>query len=234
MNMLVKKEKEKAPSKKLKEKIHTCVSSFQKLGNAVNEALEQGRQEGFTDKEIGQMIREEMLRAGLTRQTVSNYLPKSAKAKPRGSPSGRFSEPKFSKNFLLNETVVQPDSELPRLETIVDEEDILAKDDNEKQKQKMDAGENTPVSQPGAVIVQRVIPSESAIKLQSSFIELDPAEGEYDIEHLEKYSRNALEQIIKWQHKHLQEDHNKGTPWKSKYMSLKAAYKKATGRDWVD
>jgi hypothetical protein len=99
--------------------------------------------------------------------------------------------------------------EQPRLQAIADEEDILAKDDYEKQKQKMDAGENTPVSQPSAVIVQPVAPSESVIRLQSSFIELDPAEDEYDIEHLEKYSRNTLERIIKWQHKHLQEGHNK-------------------------
>jgi hypothetical protein len=202
-----KEEQEKAPSKKLKEKINACISSFQKIGTAVKEALEQGRKEGFADKEVGKMIREEMLRAGLTRQTVNNYLPKSAKAKPRGNPSGRPLEANFSKKFLLNEMVVR--QELPPLQTIVDEEDILAKDDNEKQKQKIDAGENIPVSQPSAVIVQPVTPSESGIKLQSSFIELDPAEDEYDIEHLEKYSRSTLERIIKWQHKHLQEGHNK-------------------------
>src|SRR5918999_6512144 len=72
-------QKEKSPSKKLKEKIHACISSLQKLGTAVNGALEQGREEGFSDKEIGRMIREEMLRAGLTRQTVSNYYPKVRK-----------------------------------------------------------------------------------------------------------------------------------------------------------
>ena len=104
-----KEEQEKAPSKKLKEKIHACISSFQKIGTAVKEALEQGRKEGFADKEVGKMIREEMLRAGLTRQTVNNYLPKSAKAKPRGNPSGRPLETKFSKNFLLNEMVVRPE-----------------------------------------------------------------------------------------------------------------------------
>jgi hypothetical protein len=59
MIMLMEKEKEKAPSKRLKEKIHACISSFQKLGTAVKEALKQGREEGFTDKEI--VIREEML-----------------------------------------------------------------------------------------------------------------------------------------------------------------------------
>jgi hypothetical protein len=34
MMVLLEKEKEKAPSKKLKEKIHACITSFQKLGNA--------------------------------------------------------------------------------------------------------------------------------------------------------------------------------------------------------
>jgi hypothetical protein len=230
MVVLMEKEKEKAPSKKLKEKIHACVSSFRKVGTAVKEALEQGREEGFTDKEIGKMIREEMLRAGLTRQTVSNYLPNSAKAKPRGNPSGRPPEPKFSKNFLLNEIVVQP--ELPQF--ILKEEDVLAIDDIEEQKQQMDAVENTQVPQPSVVDIQRVTHSDSVIKLQSTSIELDPAEDEYDIEHLEKYSRSTLERIIKWQHKYLQECYNEGTSWKSKYMSLKAEFKRATGKDWVD
>jgi hypothetical protein len=43
MTILLEKEKEKAPSEKLKEKIHACISSFQKLGAAVNEELEQGK-----------------------------------------------------------------------------------------------------------------------------------------------------------------------------------------------
>jgi hypothetical protein len=214
--MLSKKE---TPSKELREKIHACVSSFQKVGTAVKEALDQGRKEGFTDKDIGKMIREAMLRAGLTRQTANNYLPNSAKAKPRGNPSGRPPESKFSKNFLLNEVVVRP--EILQPETIL-KEDILATDGFEEQKQQIDAVGNKPVPVP---------PSKSIIKLQSASVEPDPAEDEYDIEHLEKYSRRGLEQIIKWQHKHL---HNEGTSWKSKYMSVKAAYKKTTGKDWVD
>ena len=225
-------QKEKAPSEKLKEKIHACISSLQKLRTAVNEALEQGREEGFSDKEIGKMIREEMLRAGLTRQTVSNYLPKSAKAKPRGNPSGRFPEPKFSKKFLLNEAVVQ--QEIPQPEMVVKEEDVLAIDDFEEQKEQTDEEKNRPVPETPVVYVQRVTPSRGNIELQPAFIEQDPEEDGYDIEHLEKYSRSTLERIIKWQHKHLQEDHNEGTPWKSKYVSLKAEYKRTTGKDWVD
>jgi hypothetical protein len=78
-----------APSEKFKEKIHACMSSFQKLGAAVKEALEQGRIEGFTDREIGKMIRDEMLQAGFERSTIAGYLPSSAKRKPRGKPGSR-------------------------------------------------------------------------------------------------------------------------------------------------
>ena len=154
-----------------------------------------------SDKEIGKMIREEMLRAGLTRQTVSNYLPKSAKAKPRGNPSGRFPKPKFSKKFLLNVAVVQ--QEIPQPEMVV-KEDVLAIDDIEEQGQQMDVEGNTPVLESSVVELQCIIPSES-VKFQSASIELDPEVDEYDIENLEKYSRSTLERIIKWQHKHLHE-----------------------------
>jgi hypothetical protein len=188
--MLSEKEQEKARSKKLKEKIHACISSFQKVGTAVKEALEQGRKVGFTDKEIGKMIREEMLRAGLTRQTVNNYLPKSAKAKPRRNSSGRLSEPRFSKKFLPNEAVVLP--ELPQPETIVEEENILAKENIEEHKQQMDAVENVPVPESSAVDMQHVTPS----KLQSAYIELDPTEDEYDIENLENYSRSMFKKPV--------------------------------------
>src|SRR5215208_3521221 len=40
MVVLMEKDKEKAPSKKLKEKLYACVSSFRKVGTAVKEALE--------------------------------------------------------------------------------------------------------------------------------------------------------------------------------------------------
>jgi hypothetical protein len=235
------KAQEKAPSKKLKEKIHACVSPFQKLGVAVKDALEQGRVEGFTDKETGKMIREEMLRAGITRQTVNNYLPSSAKAKPRGNPSGRPSEPKFSKKFLLNEAAVQP--EPPQPEWILSEEDVIVTDAIEEQK-RVNAVRNTLVPESNVVAIQHVTSSEDVLKLQSATTALDPEEDRYDIEHLEKYSRGTLEKIVKWQYKrlenfrtqriHFQEGYNEETSWKSKYMGLKAAYEKATGREWVD
>jgi hypothetical protein len=227
MTILLEKEEEKAPSEKLKEKIYACISSFRKLGTAVNEALEQGRKEGFTDREIGKMIRDEMLHAGFERSTIAGYLPSSAKQKPRGKPGSR--------NKISGKNPQTGAVEDPRLgEEQIQESDILAIDDFDEQKKQKDAEENRPVPvSDSRADVQHVAPLESVIKLRSGYVELDPEGDEYDIEHLEKYSRSTLVRIIKWQHKHLQDD-NKGTQWKYKYMCLKAAYKKATGRDWVD
>jgi hypothetical protein len=213
-------QKEKAPSKKLKEKIHACISSFQKLGTAVNEALEQGRKEGFADKEIGKMIRDEMLQAGFERSTVAGYLPSSAKQKPRGKPG---SHNKISGKNPQTEAVKDPKLDGEQ----IDESDILAKDDFEEQEK------NRPVPYSRAD-VQHAAPSKSVIELESAYTEIDPEGNKYDLEQLEKYSRNTLERIIKWQHKCLQESHNEAMTWKSKYLSLVITYEKATGRDLVD
>jgi hypothetical protein len=191
-------QKEKAPSKKLKEKIHACISSLQKLGTAVNEALEQGREEGFSDKEIGKMIREEMLQAGFDRSTVAGYLPSSAKQKPRGKPG---SHNKISGKNPQTQAVDSPVLEQEQIQ----ESDVLAIDDFEEKKEQTDEEKNRPVPETPVVYVQRVTPSRGNIELQPAFIEQDPEEDGYDIEHLEKYSRSTLERIIKCQHKHLHE-----------------------------
>lgn len=75
---------DKRPSAKLQEKIRACASAFRSLNAIVNEVIEIGKSEGFTPKEIGNFIREEMLRSGLSRRTVTRYLPSELKAKPRG------------------------------------------------------------------------------------------------------------------------------------------------------
>jgi hypothetical protein len=75
---------DKKPSKKLQAKIRAIPTAFKKLEDSVYEALELGKEEGFTEKEIGQMIREEMVKAGYSIRTVQRYLPAEAKAKPRG------------------------------------------------------------------------------------------------------------------------------------------------------
>jgi hypothetical protein len=220
---------EKAPSENLKEKIHACISSFQKLGAAVNEALEQGRKEGFTDREIGKMIRDEMLQAGFERSTIAGYLPSSAKQKPRGKPGSRN---KISGKNPQTEAV-----EDPRLkEEQIQESDILAKDDFDEQKKQIDEEEDRPVPVPvpdSRADVQRIAPLESVIKLQSAYVELDPEGDEYDIEHLEKYSRSTLVRIIKWQHKYIQEGVTKvhhGSP----NTGVSRRSTKGLQEDWVD
>ena len=65
----------KKPSRVLERKINVCASNFKKLADSIKDALEQGRKEGFSDKEIGKMIREKMLQAGFERRTIINYLP---------------------------------------------------------------------------------------------------------------------------------------------------------------
>ena len=69
----------KQPSDRLKQAINNCSLGFKKLADAIHEALELGKQEGFSPKEIGKMIREEMVRNGFTDRTVRKYLPAEAK-----------------------------------------------------------------------------------------------------------------------------------------------------------
>jgi hypothetical protein len=166
------------------------------------------------------MIRDEMLQAGFERSTIAGYLPSSAKQKPRGKPGSR--------NKISGKNPQTGAVEDPRLEEEqIQESDILAKDDFDEQKKQIDEEEDRPVPVPDSrVDVQRIAPLESVIKLQSAYVELDPEGDEYDIVHLEKYSRGTLVRIIKWQHKHIQEGYNEGTSWKSKYMNLKAKYKR--------
>lgn len=88
----------KRPSTKLQEKIKTCVSMFRSLNETVNEVIEIGKSEGFTPKEIGQFIRQEMIKSGLSTRTVTRYLPAELKAKPRGLPVASKIKDKMSLN----------------------------------------------------------------------------------------------------------------------------------------
>jgi hypothetical protein len=95
----VKLSNDKRPSAKLQEKIRACVSIFRSANAIVNEVIEMGKSEGFTPKEIGNLIREEMLRSGLHRRTVTRYLPSELKAKPRGiTASSKQIRDKMSQN----------------------------------------------------------------------------------------------------------------------------------------
>ncbi len=89
----------KRPSTKLQEKIKTCVSMFRSLNETVNEVIEIGKSEGFIPKEIGQFIRQEMIKSGLSTRTVTRYLPAELKAKPRGLPVASKIKDKMSLNY---------------------------------------------------------------------------------------------------------------------------------------
>jgi hypothetical protein len=88
MSTIQLQEQNKQPSAKLQEKIKSCAQAFRSLKDIVNELIDLGREEGFEPLEIGQLIRQEMLKSGLSRMTVTRYLPAEFKALPRGKPSG--------------------------------------------------------------------------------------------------------------------------------------------------
>jgi hypothetical protein len=79
----------KRPSTRLQEKIRNCVSVFRSLNETVNAVIEIGKSEGLTPKEIGQFIRQEMIKSGVSRSTVTRYLPAELKMKPRGKQISR-------------------------------------------------------------------------------------------------------------------------------------------------
>jgi hypothetical protein len=70
---------DKRPSKTLEKLIDSCVSDFSKLNKSVNRVLEQGRKEGFSDIETGNLIRRKLIVAGFSDRTARRYLPASAK-----------------------------------------------------------------------------------------------------------------------------------------------------------
>lgn len=71
----------KAPSKKFKDAIADVINGFTKTHNAIVKAFEIGRTEGFSDMEIGNMIKMEMLEAGFTSDHITRMLPDTAKRK---------------------------------------------------------------------------------------------------------------------------------------------------------
>jgi len=112
---------DKRPSAKLQEKIRACASTLRSVNAIVNEVIEIGKSEGFTPKEIGNFIREEMLRSGLSRRTVTRYLPSELKAKPRGiTASSKQIRDKMSQNAK------------PKISQQIQFESEVTKDDNKR------------------------------------------------------------------------------------------------------
>jgi hypothetical protein len=94
------------PSTQLRDKIKSCASAFRSLSVVVNEVIELGKNEGFSPKDIGNFIREEMLKSGLSRSTASRYLPSELKMKPRGR--------QISRNLTLNQHQHQQEPKIIR------------------------------------------------------------------------------------------------------------------------
>jgi hypothetical protein len=69
----------KEPSMKLRNAINDMVGSFQKTATSIGQVFSIGREEGFSDMEIGNMVRKEMLAANYDPRTIRRALPSSAK-----------------------------------------------------------------------------------------------------------------------------------------------------------
>jgi len=74
-----KKLTKKEPSKKLRKAIDDMVDCFQKTATSIDSVFSIGREEGFSDMEIGNMIRKGMLAANYDSRTIRRALPLSAK-----------------------------------------------------------------------------------------------------------------------------------------------------------
>jgi hypothetical protein len=106
---LVAVSRNKIPSKKLLSVIKGSVLNFKKFRDQAKEAVELGEKEGFTAMEIGNLIREEMLKHGLSLRTVQRYLPAEAKGKPRGASVSKGKEEFSDKNGANN---VEPEQNI--------------------------------------------------------------------------------------------------------------------------
>jgi hypothetical protein len=69
----------KQPSKKLKQKLDDVVKHFRNCATVVDEAFALGKEEGFSEKEIGLMMREQLKRLGYNPRSIRRALPSSTK-----------------------------------------------------------------------------------------------------------------------------------------------------------
>jgi hypothetical protein len=67
------------PSKRLQGAILNMIRSFQKTSLSIDRVFSIGREEGFNDVEIGNMVRKEMLAAGYNPRTMRRVLPLTSK-----------------------------------------------------------------------------------------------------------------------------------------------------------
>ena len=105
----------KQPSDRLKQAVTNCSLGFRKLADSIQDALRIGAEEGFSAKEIGIMVRQDMANNGFSLRTVQRYLPAEAKmqskvrqqfgdnlsAKLRPQDYKTEDLPKYSKQFII-------------------------------------------------------------------------------------------------------------------------------------
>jgi hypothetical protein len=96
----------KKPSKNLREAIHDMIGSFQKTATSIERVFSIGKNEGFSDMEIGNLIRKEMLAANYDPRTIRRALPPSAKHVEKVREQNAFAD-KMSANEYKNEVRVQ-------------------------------------------------------------------------------------------------------------------------------
>ncbi|MGH9985908.1 MAG: hypothetical protein ACRD8W_18360 [Nitrososphaeraceae archaeon] len=102
--------RKKEPSKKLRDAIHNAVGIFIKTAKSIDQVFSIGREEGFSDMEIGNMIRKEMSAANYDPRTIRRALPPSAKHVEKAREQNAFAD-KMSANEHENEVSVQPAQE---------------------------------------------------------------------------------------------------------------------------
>jgi hypothetical protein len=67
------------PSEELKQKLEGVATSLRNAASLVDEVFTMGRKEGFSDSEIGQMIRDRLSKLGYNPRSIRRLLPPSAK-----------------------------------------------------------------------------------------------------------------------------------------------------------
>jgi len=67
------------PSEELKQKLDDVATSLRNGASLVDEVFTLGREEGFSDKEIGQMVRDRLVQLGYNPRSIRRLLPLSAK-----------------------------------------------------------------------------------------------------------------------------------------------------------
>jgi hypothetical protein len=67
------------PSEKLKKKLDEVTTNLVNATSLVNEVFTLGREEGFSDNEIGQMVRDRLAELGYNPRSIRRVLPSSAK-----------------------------------------------------------------------------------------------------------------------------------------------------------